>query len=154
MTSLSGWSATTFGTSRVIAELERLTQDVPKELDKALFSEAQKIFRKSQRLVPVDRSYLKQSGIVEGPKNHEVLISYGGTATPYAAIVHERIVSKSGKKIKYSRPGKSAKYLERPFMDALPGMEERFRKILEEAANGKKSPDASNTPDQPTGGDA
>lgn len=135
---MKGWSVTQFGMSRVIADFERMTKDVPTALDKALFAEAAAIFRKSQRIVPVDRTYLKQSGTIEGPKNNEVLISYGGTATPYAAIVHERVVSPSGGEIKYSRPGKSAKYLEKPFMEAIPGMEQRLAKVIEQAAEGKK----------------
>ena len=125
--------------SQAIAQLRDIPKKVVSELDKALYAEAAAIFRKSQRIVPVDRTYLKQSGTIEGPKNNEVLISYGGTATPYAIIVHERITSPSGKKIKYSRPGKSAKYLEKPYMEALPGMERRLAKIIEGAANGKKS---------------
>lgn len=154
---MSPFSITSLGMSRLLKGLMEIPKEVVSELDKALYAEAAAIFRKSQRIVPVDRTYLKQSGTIEGPTNNEVLISYGGTATPYAMIVHERIMSPSGKKIEYSRPGKSAKYLEKPFMDAIPGMEERLAKIVEGAAEGKKAgaPAIDNsTPSDSTGSES
>jgi hypothetical protein len=39
--------------------------------------------------VPVDKGTLRGSGRVEGPKNDEVTLSFGGAAAPYALEQHE-----------------------------------------------------------------
>jgi hypothetical protein len=39
--------------------------------------------------VPVDTGALRSTGRVEGPKNDEVELSFGGAAAPYALKVHE-----------------------------------------------------------------
>jgi hypothetical protein len=125
-----------FGTEVMLARLKKMRTDVPKELNKALYREAQAIFRKSQRLVPVDKGFLKGSGVVEGPTNNEVLIGYGGPAAPYALYVHEDPDAQHAK-------GKTYKFLEIPLMEARPGMEKRLADALDRAAEGKDSGDAA-----------
>jgi hypothetical protein len=99
--------------------LARHAEEAPTALDSALFQEANAIFAKSQRLVPVRYGHLKGSGVVEGPTNGVVLIGYGGPAAPYALIVHEDLEAAH-------KPGRQAKYLEEPFEAALPGLEDRL----------------------------
>ena len=130
----SSFGVSSLGTSALLARLNNLMQEVPKELDKALYREALAIFRKSQRIVPVgpinDPTYrgipgtLRASGVVEGPTNHEVLIGYGGLAAHYAIYVHEDPNARH-------KPGKSYKFLEIPFMEALPGMDKRLADALD-----------------------
>lgn len=122
-----------FGFQKMLASLEKMQDQVPKELDKMLYAEGLAIFRKSQRIVPVDNGYLKASGVIEKPVNHEVLIGYGGVAASYALFVHE------GGEKKWSRPGKRAKFLEEPVMEAQQGMEQRLAKKIEETTEGKST---------------
>ncbi len=67
------------------------------------------VFGESQRSVPVDTGNLKGSGRIEPATAQElaVTLSYGGTASAYAIIVHETHTSRS-------------KFLERPAREAIP----------------------------------
>lgn len=134
---------TVFGMAGLRAQLEKMSKQAPKALDKALYAEALGIFRQSQRIVPVgpigDPSYkgapgtLKASGLIEGPTNGEVLIGYGGPAASYAIYVHEDPNAKH-------KPGKSYKFLEIPFMEALPKFEQNIAKAIEADLEGKQAP--------------
>ena len=115
---------TVFGMKAVENEMNRLARFVPDQVDKALYAEAQAIFRKSQRIVPVKGGYLKNSGVVEGPTNNEVLIGYGGPAVDYALVVHEDLEAQH-------KAGKQAKYLETPFLEAMSGFGERLLARIE-----------------------
>lgn len=131
------FSMSTYGSAALIARFEKMVKQTPDEMDKILYREASAIFRKSQRLVPVhkagDPKYrgipgnLKASGVCEKPVNHEVLIGYGGTAASYALYVHEKVNPEP----RWTLPGKSAKFLERPFMEAMQGFAERVRDDLQ-----------------------
>ena len=135
------------GMSSMLGRLEKMRNDVPKAIDKAIYVEALRIFRKSQRIVPVgpinDPTYkgipgtLRASGVIEGPTNHEVLIGYGGIAASYALYVHEDPNAKH-------KPGKSYKYLETPFMEALGGMEKRLAQEVEKIADGASPEEVAN----------
>lgn len=149
------FSMSTYGSSALIARFEKMAKETPKEMDKILYKEASAIFRKSQRLVPVhkagDPNYrgipgtLKASGVLEKPVNHEVLIGYGGLAASYALYVHEKIDPEP----RWTLPGKSAKFLERPFMEALEGFEQRLRDALAKGDENKPPQADPTTPDQP-----
>lgn len=141
---MAGTGFQMFGMSTMLARLEKMRDDLPKELDKALYAEAQGIFRRSQRLVPVDKGFLKGSGVVEGPTNHEVLIGYGGPAAPYALYVHEDPEAQHAK-------GKTYKFLEIPLLESRPGMEQRLAEILARAAAGKESKSAATPEGQSAG---
>ena len=88
----------------------------------SLYQEAQVIFAQSQNLVPVRYGILRGSGTVvpptRGAQGIEVVIGYGGAAHPYAAAVHENLHSRH-------TPPTSAKYLEIPVMQAIPGLMSR-----------------------------
>ena len=135
----------TFGISHAIAALKRMQEDIPKELDRALYSEGLNIFRKSQRIVPVDKGFLKGSGVIEKPVNHEVIIGYGGPAASYALYVHEDPEAQH-------KPGKSYKFLEGPVMEALESFESRLTRRMELASDGITSPDEKAPTSEESGG--
>lgn len=102
-----------YGHKEVQKRLAELRDRVPVSFGQALYLEGLRIFVKSQIRVPVDTGRLRASGNVtepKGGKNPFVLIYYG---TVYAGAVHERHSTKS-------------KYLEGPFLEALPTMAKRI----------------------------
>jgi hypothetical protein len=107
------------GADELMAALQAAGSRGPDLLDAALYNEALQIFAESQQIVPVDTGTLRNTGVVEPPKDGTVLIGYGGPATPYALTVHEDL--EAGHK-----EGKTAKFLERPFTSALNGLEGRL----------------------------
>lgn len=129
---MAGFNLQSFGASAMLARLTKLQTDLPKELDRTLYKEAQAIFRRSQRIVPVDKGFLRGSGVVEGPRNHEVLIGYGGPAAPYALYVHEDPEARHAR-------GKTYKFLEIPLTEALAGMEKRIAEAMDAAADGAEA---------------
>lgn len=98
-------------------------------LTQALYLEAQMAFNESQTLVPIDTGILRSSGHIKSPvvseEAIEITIAYGGPATDYAFIVHEKIYAPSGKKV-YHRPPTRAKYLEIPVRRRSKGMAKRL----------------------------
>ena len=87
-------------------------------LGSALHIEALHIMQESQRQVPVDTGILRASGTVLPPetdgRNARVVMGYGGAASDYATIQHERL------DFAHRPPGK-AKYLEDPLQAHLDG---------------------------------
>lgn len=107
----------------------------PLAVAQAIYEEANLIFAKSQVLVPVDTGVLRGSGGVSAPQKgttgYFVDIFYGGPAADYALYVHEIIGN-------YHKPPTQAKYLEQPFMEALPQIQNNLsRRILHIVRNGK-----------------
>jgi len=97
--------------------LRTAKQETPLAVAQAVWEEANVIFAKSQRLVPVDTGVLRGSGGVSAPQagansSTYVDIFYGGPAAPYALYVHEIIGN-------FHKPPTQAKYLEQPLMEAL-----------------------------------
>lgn len=96
----------------------------PLAVAQAIWEQANLIFAKSQVLVPVDTGVLRGSGGVSAPQQgasgYYVDIFYGGPAAPYALYVHEIIGN-------YHASPTQAKYLEQPFMQALPDMQKNIR---------------------------
>lgn len=134
-------------------KLERLVQFLKtwselstKALARSAYEEANQIMRKSKdNYVPVDWANLKNSGVVEFPKIEGNVVTlrlgFGDAAAPYALAVHEHpsvasppswqgkaigeILSVRGR-VPWSLDGRGPKYLERPFKEALKGMDERL----------------------------
>jgi len=95
-------------------------------LGRALHDEAEPVFARSQELVPVDTSALQKSGELHKPEiagnSVSVELSYGNGATSsYAERQHEDLSIRH-------QSGKTAKFLERPFVEAASGMGERVGK--------------------------
>ena len=104
----------------------------------AVFGEANDIFNESQRVVPVRFGILRSSGYVAPPVVHndyvEATIGYGGAASKYALIVHEREFGAKGK-IYHKRPT-TAKYLSRPVDRAQRGIEDRLARRMTVSSRG------------------
>ena len=126
---MTSFSVSFTGFIGLFNKLNDLQASVPTALDKALYREAQAIFRESQRLVPVDKGFLKASGVVESGDGM-AFVGYGGPAASYALIVHEDPEARHKK-------GKTYKYLEIPFTAALEGFPERIAPYLREAVESK-----------------
>lgn len=107
-----------------------------------LYMEASIAMTASQRVVPVggpptspyDRhpGNLKSTGRVELPTMEGdavvVRLHYGDTATPYAAVQHERDDYRH-------KPGQQAHYLSEPVLARIPGLGERLGAFLRRAAH-------------------
>ena len=78
----------------------------------SLFSVGNEVLNNSKAIVPVDTSTLKNSGKVERPKAVDgkwtVEVTYGGSASKYALIVHENPNARH-------EEGKTYHYLKIPF---------------------------------------
>lgn len=116
-------------------KIQRIAARFPDKVEAALRIEAELVMTKSKRdFVPVDLGTLRASGFVEAPQRSgravSVVMGFGGPAAAYATAVHETPSgfdppSWEGKTVQFSPKGHGAKYLERPLMDAIPGMPER-----------------------------
>ena len=128
-----GWSFTLEGDRELITALRHAQEQSPKAVAQAIWEEANLIFAKSQVLVPVDTGVLRGSGGVSAPQGTGagiyVDIFYGGPAAPYALFVHEILYYTH-------KPPTQAKYLEQPFMEALPQVQQNIsRRILDIVKN-------------------
>lgn len=115
--------------------LEAAREKSPLAVAQAIWEEANLIFAKSQILVPVDTGVLRGSGGVSAPQKgtagYFVDIFYGGPAADYALYVHEIIGN-------YHKPPTQAKYLEQPFMEALPQIQNNIStRIMHIVRNGR-----------------
>jgi hypothetical protein len=132
---MTSFSVSFAGLLQLNKQLNEMTTRAPSALDQALYREGQAIFRESQRLVPVDKGFLKASGVVEAEPG-TVFIGYGGPAASYALYVHEDPEAKHKK-------GKSYKFLEIPFTEALKGMDERLAPYVGQALEGSAPTEGS-----------
>lgn len=108
----------------------------PGKVEGGLLVEGEVVMTTSKRNnVPRDLGTLRNSGhvqpVVRRGDDFEVTLVYGGAAAPYAIAVHENPSSHDppswqGKTIEFNPPGHGQKYLERPLMDAVPGMAGRI----------------------------
>ena len=117
---MAGYSFTLDGGDELLNMLKTLPPEGARVVGQAIFEEATNIFNKSQVLVPVDTGALRGSGGVSAPiysaDGVAVDVFYGGPAASYALIVHEIQGN-------YHNPPTQAKYLEKPFMEALPNIQ-------------------------------
>lgn len=115
---------------RGMAELQRNirrlanSDRVAKRLAKTLYQEATKVMGESKRdEVPVDTGVLRSTGHVQPPRvlkaKVDVTLGYGGPAAPYALEQHERT--------DFHHDHGKAKYLEDPWVRALPRIHARLR---------------------------
>lgn len=116
------------GTEEVLAKLAKLAREAPFVSAQALRIEAEVIMTRSKaEFVPVDLGTLRSSGRVRQSKfrpggDIEVELSFGGAAAPYALIQHEEL--------RFRHKVGEAKYLEKPVMAAIPGMNDRLAKRI------------------------
>ena len=88
----------------------------------ALHREGEAVMTDAKRRTPVDTGALRASGQVHPPEARsgavEVTIGFGNSAVRYAVYVHENLTAR--------HPVGEAKYLERPLLEAVRGMEGRL----------------------------
>jgi hypothetical protein len=125
------------GLDKIKAAIKNNEQWIAESLGRALFDEAWAIMRKSQRLVPVDKNFLRNSKVVLPPqfigKKIQVAMGYGMN---YAIYVHERVYSVAGGSSRSGgivigtfvkhEPPTQAKYLEVPLEKAREGYVDRI----------------------------
>ena len=109
--------------------LEVSGKDAGKIVGQVILEEANMIFAKAMILTPIDTGALRGSGGVSAPMNMPqgigVDIFFGGPAAPYAMYVHEILGN-------YHNPPTQAKYLEQPFMERLPEIQQNMaRRIID-----------------------
>lgn len=130
---MSDVSIELIGSQQLIRMLATTGGSVVPALGRALSDEAEQIFAKSQDRVPFDRGTLSISGHVFPPSIHgnDVLveIGYGGNASAYAEIQHERTDFRHD-------PGRTSHYLETPFDEAMPGFDSRIGRRIEAILRG------------------
>ena len=123
-------SLTIEGGPILVANLAAISQKAAPAAGRALVAEAEAIMTRSkQSFVPVDTGVLRASGHVSMPDvsgdDVSVTLSYGGPASDYAVVQHERL--------DYKHSVGGPKYLERPLLEAASGMGERIAKKIREA---------------------
>lgn len=100
--------------------------DLERAVAGKLFRSANRVLTESKRLVPVDTGNLKATGSVEVPdvggSRVTTEVGYGGSAAPYALVVHEDLEA-------FHDDG-SAKYLEIPFRAEAEGTLRELRKVI------------------------
>lgn len=114
------------GVQQLIAALEKRVAIAPEVMAGAIYVEAERIMSDSRELVPVDDGTLRGSGIVQTPEmtgtGAEVEFGYGGAASEYALIQHERM--------DFAHRTGQAKYLEQPALEAESGLEGRLARSI------------------------
>ena len=114
------------GVEQLKMALAKRVNEAPSAMGQALYVEAERIMTESRERVPVDKGPLRGSGIVLLPEINangaEVEFGYGGAASEYAVIQHERL--------DYSHTVGEAKFLERPTLEAADGLEARLARIV------------------------
>ena len=114
------------GTKAMQRKMKRITDTFSDAVKAELTIEAELIMTDAkQNYVPVDLGPLRSSGHVLEPerrgKDVSVDLVFGGPSAPYALRQHEDL--------SLQHPGgRSAKYLETPFNQAIPGMADRIAK--------------------------
>lgn len=115
------------GMETVIRNLRRLADQIPNEVARALYAEAQVEKQESMRRTPVDTGALRASHEVSQPeingRDISVTISVGGVSAPYAVIVHEDTHA-------LHNPGQ-AKFMESTIMESKPFLAARIARRIE-----------------------
>ena len=105
------------------------------ELAGAIYEEMEEIKAASQEIVPLRFGVLRASAdavgvnLIKHGHNGSVVIGYGGAASAYSIIQHQTPPPEEAKQGETSfrhAEGRTWKYLERPVLDAIDGMEGRI----------------------------
>lgn len=115
---------TWFGLDTLNSLLNKGATQGPTTTAIALNEEAQIMFAESQRRVPVKNGDLRRSGMILPPVTSgnyiTIEMGYGGAASAYALIQHERQDFRH-------KEGKTWKYLEGPVRERIPNLEMRLQ---------------------------
>ena len=104
-------------------QMAALRTGTPRQIGRALYEEGQQIMTRSKaEFVPVDTGTLRASGQVgqpvHSPGRVSVELGYGGAASAYALVQHERT--------DFQHPVGQSKYLEQPVNEAAAGFGQRI----------------------------
>lgn len=115
------------GKRELQARMKMAIANAPNLVGQAMREEGETIMTRSKRdFVPVDLGTLRASGFVDGPEisgnTATVTLGYGGAASAYALIQHERM--------DYHHDVGQAKYLEQPVNEAVVGFSQRVAKRI------------------------
>lgn len=120
-----GWEVHEVEGSGFMATISAALAAFRPEITGVLIEEGEQIMAASKEIVPFDEGVLSRSGgiydVSEIGDETIVTLGYGGDAASYAVDQHE-----TPPNIYRHSPGRSWKYLETPFYDAVVGMEERI----------------------------
>ena len=98
-----------------------------KDLARGLSVEAERIMTAAKKLTPVDQGTLRSSGHVQTPvvrrKTATVTLGFGGAASDYALVQHERT--------DFTHTVGQAKFLEQPAKAAVRGFGNRVARHLD-----------------------
>lgn len=117
-------TVTVSGLPQMKQRMQYVRDILVRELANELYTEFSAVMEDSKaNYVPVDQGTLRDSGYVKDPviegEHISVEMGYGGPDIPYALIQHEDLT--------FNHPGgRQAKYLERPMLEAAPGMTARM----------------------------
>lgn len=119
----TGGGITITGLTEALRGIRSTRAQMLPALGRALHAESESVFLRSIELVPVDTGVLLESGELHDPEidGHSVSVelSYGDEYTDhYAEKIHEDLSLAH-------KPGKTAKFLEVPFLEGAKGMGER-----------------------------
>ncbi len=116
------------GLDKLQARLKAAGKTAASDLAGPLFTEAELIMTEAKQITPVDHGPLKGSGHVKRPviSRHkvEVVLGFGGAASAYALIQHERTDFRHD-------PPQQAKFLEQPVKEAKAGFGDRVARHLD-----------------------
>jgi hypothetical protein len=115
------------GQDDLISAITETADGAVEAFGRALHEEGSMAFRRTQREVPVRKGYLKNSGRITQPEVNgngdiSVTITYGSSATKYAAAVHDLN--------KNYRNGRKWRYVADPVQARIPGMADRIIKRI------------------------
>lgn len=120
------FKASVDGAAEMAKKIREIAAKFPKEVEAALYAEANVEMVESKRRVPVRYGPLKASGAVHEPEREgrqiSVTLSYGDNAVDYAVYVHEDLTA-------FHKNGE-AKFLESVLKESAPYMAERLAKRL------------------------
>jgi hypothetical protein len=115
------------GVDQMRRKLETLIRQVPREVGRALFQEAQIEKTESMRKTPVKFGPLRASHEVTEPEINggdiSVSIIVGGPSAPYALFVHENLTA--------LHPVGEAKFLESTLLESSPHMASRVGRRID-----------------------
>lgn len=108
------------GTAQLRAALTAAGAAAPKAMAAAGLVEMESVMAEAKAQTPVDKGTLRDSGHVLppdiGPTSVEIVAGFGGAASAYAIVQHERL------DLAHTVGG--PKFLERPFLARVPRMEQ------------------------------
>ena len=117
------------GEAQLQAALAAAIAAAPTAIASAGLTEMEMVMAEAKAQTPVDKGVLRDSGNVLapeiGPTSVEIVAGFGGAASAYAIVQHERL--------DFSHPVGNAKFLERPFLAAAPRMSASMAAALRSA---------------------